>query len=92
MAKSRKPTKSESAHMDRVQELSCLICQMPAEIHHCFTSMGGGRNHMKVIPLCPKHHRTGGYGVALHAGKKEFAKKYGTEIELIDKVIGMLVF
>ncbi len=32
--------KKNSDHMARVAEIGCLICQMPAEVHHCFTSMG----------------------------------------------------
>lgn len=37
----------------------------------------------EVIPLCPTHHQTGGYGVALHAGQETFEEKYGTEGQLL---------
>jgi hypothetical protein len=37
----------------------------------------------EAIPLCPNHHQNGGYGVALHAGQKEFEARYGTELELL---------
>ncbi len=83
---SKKPTIAESKHMGEVAELNCLITGRLAEIHHCGTYMGGGRDHMKVIPLCPMHHRTGGYGVAIHAGKKEFERIYGTEEEMLKTV------
>jgi hypothetical protein len=52
--------------------------------------MGGGRDDMKVIPLCHWHHQNGGYGIALHAGKKEWQKRYGTEEELIIKTYKIL--
>ena len=38
-----------------------------------------------VIPLCPEHHRTGGKGVAIHAGQKTWEAIFGTEEELIEK-------
>jgi hypothetical protein len=34
---------------------------------------------MNVIPLCGVHHQTGGYGVALHAGRARWELHYGTE-------------
>jgi hypothetical protein len=76
-------TKAEKAHMRRVAELGCCVCAMPAEVHHCGTYMGGGRDNMKVIPLCPTHHRAGGYGVAIHAGKTEWQRAYGTEEDIL---------
>lgn len=75
---------------ERVVELGCIICQSPAEIHHCFTSMGCKKDDSEVIPLCPAHHRNGGYGRALHAGKKAFEKTYGTEKELRDKTMRLI--
>lgn len=78
------PTKAERVHMARVSELGCLICRMPAQVHHCGTHMGGGRDHYKVIPLCVIHHTGGGRGIAIHAGKKEFERLYGTEEKLLE--------
>lgn len=49
--------------MRRVSELGCLLCEengypdTPAEVHHCGTGAGGRKDHMKVVPLCPHHHR-----------------------------------
>jgi len=81
-------TKEEKEHLSAVAELGCLICQMPAEVHHILEGRGGGKrdNHFDVIPLCPKHHRTGGWGVAIHAGKKTWQAKYGSERALLDEV------
>jgi hypothetical protein len=37
-------TKAEKAYYARVVDLGCLICEMPAEIHHITTARGfGGR-------------------------------------------------
>jgi len=80
------PTKEERKHMDAVARLGCIVCRQPAQIHHCGTHMGGGRDHKRVIPLCVIHHTGGGHGVAIHAGKKTWQEKYGAEEELLAKV------
>jgi hypothetical protein len=83
---------AEKTHLSKVAELGCIICRSPAEIHHIRAGMGiGQRNsNFHVLPLCPSHHRTGGHGVAIHAGQKTFEAKYGTEHELLEKVNGLL--
>jgi hypothetical protein len=68
-----------------VAAIGCLICGRPAELHHCREGVGMGQRGKDVIPLCPKHHRNGGFGVAIHAGYKTFCENFGTEIELIEK-------
>lgn len=83
-------TKAERTHLNKVAELGCIICRMPAEIHHLRTGVGLGQRSGKVIPLCPSHHRTGGHGVAYHAGKRLFEANFGTELELFNKVEAML--
>lgn len=74
--------------MASIAELGCVICRMPCEIHHLRSGMGMGQrnSHFNTIGLCPRHHRTGGYGVALHAGQKAFHANFGTEEELLSKV------
>ena len=52
--------------------------------------MGLRAPNTMVLPLCPYHHRNGGHGVAIHAGKKTWEEKFGTELELIQKVNQML--
>lgn len=86
-------TKAEKQHLSMVAELGCIICSMPAEIHHIRAGMGlAMRNsHFNVIPLCPTHHRNGGYGIAFHAGKKAFEAKYGTEEELLKQTNGKII-
>lgn len=85
-------TKAEKQYINRVAELGCIICRMPAEIHHLRTGMGlGMRNDYKnAIPLCPIHHRTGGHGVAYHAGRLAFEENFGSETELLEKVRNLL--
>ena len=85
-------TKSEREYLNKVAALGCIICESPAEIHHVRAGVGMGRksSNFDVIPLCHVHHRTGGYGVAFHAGKKGFETNFGTEVELIEKVQKML--
>jgi hypothetical protein len=76
---SRHKTKAESAHMDRVASLGCLICRRildtysAAHLHH--VAEGSGlRSNFAVVPLCPEHH-TGKQG--LHGmGSKAFIRAY----------------
>ena len=93
MAKAGRRTKNERAYLAKVAEMGCIVCSdmripdSPAECHHP-TGAGWGRrsSHFECIPLCPPHHRTGGYGIALHAGTKEWEKLYGTQAELVKRV------
>lgn len=32
------------------------------------------------------HHQTGGYGIALHAGRAEWERRYGTQFELLEEI------
>lgn len=83
-------SKTEKAYFNRVAELGCIICRMPAEIHHLRTGAGLGIKSKDVIPLCPSHHRNGGHGVAIHAGRLAFEANFGTELELLEKLKGLL--
>lgn len=84
--------KKDSAWLNRVANLGCIICSQPAQIHHIRFGQGRGMRapDRLVIGLCPKHHQHGGHGVSLHAGQKAFEEKYGTEIELLEQVYKML--
>lgn len=85
-------TKAEKLYLSSVAALGCIICRMPAEIHHPRTGQGMGKKarHDEAIPLCPSHHRNGGYGVAFHAGKKAFELNFGTQQELLIKTNQLL--
>ena len=67
-----------------VAKYGCILCAGRAELHHIRAGMGAGQRNddWNILPLCPAHHRTGGHGVAFHAGQKTWEKNYGTEIEL----------
>ena len=99
MAKKKPATKTEQAHMGRVASLGCIAClnlghmDTPAEIHHTRCNAGGAQRsaHTRTLPLCPPHHRTGGFGVAIHAGQKTWEAKFGTETELLLQVNQLLL-
>ena len=83
-------TAAEKRHMDRVASLGCIICGLPATIHHCGTYMGGGRNHKRVLPLCWPHH-LGPEGIdGKRISKREWEHRYGKESELLEKVENIL--
>lgn len=92
MSKSR--NKAEREHLSRVAALGCIVCrnlnlgETPAEIHHCSTGTGLSvrADDYHAIPLCHTHHRTGKNGVAVHAGRKSWENKFGTELQLLAQV------
>lgn len=87
-------TAAERRHMTAVAHLGCIACKSlgiftpNVEIHH--VRMGNGlsqrASHFDVLPLCHAHHRTGGHGVALHAGQRTWEATFGTEAELLERV------
>lgn len=83
---------AERLYMQAVAELGCIICGSPAAIHHIRAGQGMSQRagNCLVIPLCPEHHQHGGHGVAIHAGQKTWEGLYGTEMEMLDKTIGMV--
>lgn len=91
-------TKAEKQYLNKVADLGCIVCRnerlgkSPAEIHHIRNGQGMSQraSNYEVIPLCHAHHRTGGYGVAFHAGKSGFESKFGTEKQLLEQVKGLL--
>lgn len=90
--------KSEKEHLSKVASIGCIVCMnqgnegTPAEIHHIRHGNGMSQraSNYESIPLCHIHHRTGGYGVAIHAGQKEFEKLYGSESELLEQVRSLI--
>lgn len=81
---------TEKQYYSKVAELGCIICKMPAEVHHIRKGAGIGRKSKDIIPLCPLHHRIGGYGVAYHAGRLAFESNFGDEKFLLEKTINLL--
>ena len=89
----KKPaTKAEREHMGKVAALGCQACAVlgypdtPCEIHH----LDRARIHTRVIGLCAYHHRHGGHGEAVHNGTPTWEAKFGTQEELLAKVLTLL--
>ncbi len=84
-------TKREQSHLEAVAGLGCIICGAPAQVHHLNAhGMGLRADHFHTIPLCPYHHQQGPFGEAIHNGKRTFEATYGTEQELLGKVMRKL--
>ena len=85
-------------HYQKLHNIGCIVClrqgygYVEPTIHHTRFDAGMGMKSdwTKAIGLCPMHHQHGGYGVAFHAGPKEFEKNFGTEEELLDAVLHCL--
>jgi hypothetical protein len=91
-------TVAEKRHAGQVVALGCISCRKmgikdsPAEVHHIRHGVGKGQkaSNKDILPLCPSHHRNGGYGVAYHAGRVAWEKQFGTELELLEEVRRLL--
>lgn len=83
-----KPNAAERAHLGKVAALPCRVCgYWPVEVYHLTgAGMALRASHFDAIPLCAMHHRTGGYGVAIHAGQKTWKAKFGKQHDLLDEV------
>jgi hypothetical protein len=78
----------------KLKNIGCIICGHYPEIHHltglAYRGKGQKADDVFTIPLCQKHHTSGGHGVAIHAGKQAFEEKYGTQEELLEKTNRLL--
>jgi hypothetical protein len=75
------------AHMQKVAGLPCIVCgARPVEVHHATKP----RDDMKVLPLCPQHHRREFGPGSYHYSPKAFIAKHGTIDELLARVDAML--
>jgi len=89
--------KADKIRYTALAEIGCIVCRAsgvrtPPEMHHlrCSGSMGKRAPNTDTIPLCHTHHRTGGYGVAYHAGRAVWERKFGTELQLLARTNEML--
>lgn len=86
------PNKSEKLYWSRlVSVVGCIACRIDGitnnhvSIHHIDGRTKPGA-HMNVLPLCDRHHQTGGEEApAVHPWKRRFEAKYGTQEELMAK-------
>lgn len=91
-------TKAEKQHRNRVAALGCVVClnagnpDTPAELHHIRAGQGMAQRapEFEVIPLCPHHHRHGGHGQAVHAGRLTWEENHGSERELLRQVLALV--
>lgn len=72
-----------------ITEYGCMVCRMPAVIHHLRglefgTGTGKKATDELTIPLCPRHH-TGDQGIHV-IGQKTWESKHGTQRELLQKI------
>ena len=75
------------AHMARVAQLPCLVCgASQVEVHH----MPDPRSDMRVLPLCPRHHRAEYGPGAFHHSKPAFYAAHGSPEALLKRVEDML--
>jgi len=82
-------TKAEKDHMGRVAGLGCLVCGMPAEVHHIRDGVGMSQrsSNYLTVPLCYEHHRG---SLSIHGSKRTFEGLYGSEMDLLAETIKRL--
>lgn len=79
-------TKAEREHMAAVAALPCLVCGCwPVEVHH----EGWPRSNLRLLPLCPCHHRREYGPGAYHYSPQAFCAAHGSSEELLDRVMKM---
>lgn len=90
-------TKAEKEHLSKVASIGCIACRLmgyegtPAEIHHIGNgTMSKRASNYETIPLCHFHHRTGGHGNAVHAGRKTFESRFKTEKEFLADTLELI--
>jgi len=96
----RKPNKIEKIWLDKIVEHGCCVCwnefgfPSPATVHHINGSKKEGC-HLDTIPLCFSHHLSRENNekvVSRHPWKAEFEKRYGRELDFLDKLRETLHF
>lgn len=91
-------TAEEAAWMNLIQEFGCIVCALhygvksKSEIHH-LKSGDRRMGHLFTLPLCYAHHRGGagdGDFISRHPWKRRFEKVYGFELDLLEKLKGLV--
>ena len=85
MGRAKPPTVADRVLWERLRALGCVTCGAPASIHHCFTGMGGRKDHRAVLPLCHFHHQ-GEDGIHT-IGRRKWQERHGSEQELLERVM-----
>lgn len=88
------PSSDEKRHLARVRAIGCIVCGGAAVAHHIRTGQSSGAgmksSHFETIPLCPPHHQGHGYGVSYHDGPAIWQRTFGSEVDLLNQVLGIL--
>ncbi len=67
-------------HMAAVAQLGCLVCgRWPVEVHHATIP----HDDMRVLPLCPPHHRREFGPGAYHYSPSAFCEAHGSIEDLL---------
>jgi membrane-bound lytic murein transglycosylase MltF len=83
--KKKGKSKAEHDHLNLVASHPCMVCNSQnVNVHHIRES-GEPRNHFKCIPLCYDHHQGSPEGLH-HLGKKEFERRFGSQLEMLEKL------
>lgn len=70
-------------HMARVAKMGCLACgRRPVEVHHATVP----HDDMKVLPLCPPHHRREFGPGAYHYSPQAFCEAHGSVDDMLKRV------
>lgn len=91
-------TKAEQRRKDAMRELGCIACILNGEpsgyryegiceIHHM---LAGNKKlgEAFTVPLCEFHHT--GPVISWHKTRRRFRERYGSDLDLIDKVNKLL--
>ena len=97
--KARRPRETDnSAHLDAVRALPCIVCedlgqrqQSATQAHHIKDGHGSMKaTDEETIPICGKHHTTGKFGEAFHAGKKTWEQNFGSQRDMLARTLERL--
>ena len=85
--------KQRKVRFDGLARIGCVVCLRHMRVYtvpvihhlrgHPWSGAGQRASDEHTIPLCPAHHQSGGYGVAYHAGPKEWERRYGSQGEML---------
>jgi hypothetical protein len=85
------PAAAAREHMGRVAGIGCLLCGMPAEVHHLREGQGMAQraSDWLTVPLCAEHHRgkSGLHGLGVRAFERRYRM---SELDLLAMTIARL--
>lgn len=85
-------TAEERRHLAYVASLPCVVCgRRPVQVHHVSATVHGGRitrSHMRVTPLCFRHHKIEGGKKSVEAlSHRGFYLEHGIDLlEVADRL------